>query len=141
MDYSLTYFGILILTGLLAGVINTLAGGGSNLTLPALMLTGMPADVANATNRVGVFLQCVVGVRGYSHHGKVQTDDVAWVLVPNIIGGVIGAQFGTMIGAKLKAEQLRILLALMVLLVCAKLAFDLIVEPAELFSLGVAGGH
>jgi uncharacterized membrane protein YfcA len=54
---------------------------------------------------------------------------------------VIGAQFGTMIGAKLKAEQLRILLALMVLLVCAKLAMDLIVEPSELFSLGVAGGH
>jgi uncharacterized membrane protein YfcA len=58
-----------------------------------------------------------------------------------LIGGVIGAQFGTMIGAKLKAEQLRILLALMVLLVCAKLAFDLIVEPSELFNLGVAGGH
>ena len=58
-----------------------------------------------------------------------------------MIGGVIGAQFGTMIGAKLKAEQLRILLALMVLLVCAKLAFDLVVEPSELFSLGVAGGH
>jgi hypothetical protein len=46
-----------------------------------------------------------------------------------------------LIGAKLKAEQLRILLALMVLLVCAKLAFDLIVEPSELFSLGVPGGH
>ena len=58
-----------------------------------------------------------------------------------LVGGVIGAQFGTMIGAKLKAEQLRILLAIMVLVVCAKLAFDLIVEPAEIFNLSVAGGH
>ena len=52
---SLLYFAVLAITGLIAGVINVLAGGGSNLTLPALMLTGMPADVANATNRVGVF--------------------------------------------------------------------------------------
>ena len=65
MEYSLSYLVILALTGLVAGVINTLAGGGSNLTLPALMITGMPADIANATNRVGVFLQCLVGVRGF----------------------------------------------------------------------------
>ena len=41
----------------------------------------------------------------------------------------------------MKAEQLRILLALMVLLVCGKLAFDLLVMPAELYSVGAAGGH
>ena len=58
-----------------------------------------------------------------------------------LVGGVIGAQFGTMIGSKLKAEQLRILLAAMVLLVCGKLAFDLVVQPSELFSLGKASGH
>ena len=48
-------FRLMIGTGFLAGIINTLAGGGSNLTLPALMVMGMPADIANATNRVGVF--------------------------------------------------------------------------------------
>ena len=45
---------VLVVIGLMAGVINTLAGGGSNLSLPALMMTGLPADVANATNRVAV---------------------------------------------------------------------------------------
>ena len=45
------------------------------------------------------------------------------------------------IGTRLKAEQLRILLALLVLLVCGKLAFDLLVMPSELFTLGAAGAH
>jgi len=56
-----------------------------------------------------------------------------------LVGGVIGAQVGTRIGVKMKAEQLRILLALMVLAVCGKLAFDLLVQPSELFTLGAAG--
>ena len=58
-----------------------------------------------------------------------------------LVGGVIGAQVGARIGVHLKAEQLRILLALMVLAVCFKLAFDLLIMPSELFSIGAAGGH
>jgi len=57
-----------------------------------------------------------------------------------IIGGVVGAQIGTRVGLKLKAEQLRILLALLVLAVCGKIAFDLLWPPAELYSISVAGG-
>jgi uncharacterized membrane protein YfcA len=52
-----------------------------------------------------------------------------------ILGGVIGAQFGTTLGARLKAEQLRILLALLVLAVAGKIALDLLLEPVELYSL------
>ncbi|MEO1705919.1 MAG: sulfite exporter TauE/SafE family protein, partial [Pseudomonadota bacterium] len=58
-----------------------------------------------------------------------------------LIGGVIGAQVGTIIGARLKAEQLRILLAGMVLLVCGNLALDLLLEPAELYSIASGAGH
>ncbi|MGM0632833.1 MAG: sulfite exporter TauE/SafE family protein [Pseudomonadota bacterium] len=77
--------------GFVAGWINTLAGGGSNLTLPMLMLLGLPADVANGTNRVAVFLQCMVGVRGFNHYGKLDTAAILPILVPNLLGGVIGA--------------------------------------------------
>jgi len=91
MDYSIGYFVILIFTGFIAGIINTLAGGGSNLTLPALMLTGMPADVANATNRVGVLLQCAVGVKGFHRHGKLDSQDMLLVLIPSLLGGLIGS--------------------------------------------------
>ena len=58
-----------------------------------------------------------------------------------LLGGVVGAQVGTTIGTRLKAEQLRILLALMVLVVCGKLALDLLIQPSELYSLGTAGAH
>jgi hypothetical protein len=58
-----------------------------------------------------------------------------------LIGGVVGAQLGAQLGTRLKAEQLRILLALMVLAVCGKLAADLLLQPAELYSVGEAGAH
>lgn len=88
---ELALYGLLALTGLLAGVINTLAGGGSNLTIPALMLLGLPADVANATNRVGVFLQSVAGVHGFRRHGMLDSADTWPVLLPNLLGGAVGA--------------------------------------------------
>ena len=81
----------LVLTGFVAGIINTLAGGGSNLTIPALMVMGLPADVANATNRVGVFLQSIAGLRGFHRYGKLDTSDAVPILVPNLLGGALGA--------------------------------------------------
>ena len=53
-----------------------------------------------------------------------------------LIGGVIGAQIGVGLATRLRAEQLRILLALLVVGVCLKLAADLVIRPAELYSLG-----
>ncbi len=90
-EYNLFFILLLIFTGLLAGVINTLAGGGSNLTVPALMIMGLPADVANATNRVGVLLQCAVGIKGFDRHGILPRHDMLAILVPTLLGGLLGA--------------------------------------------------
>lgn len=91
MEYDLVLLIVLALMGLVAGWINTLAGGGSNLTLPMLMVLGLPPDVANGTNRVGVFLQGVVAVRGFHKYGRLDTQSIWPILVPNLIGGAIGA--------------------------------------------------
>ncbi|KLV08753.1 sulfite exporter TauE/SafE family protein [Photobacterium ganghwense] len=91
MDISWFHLGLLVSTGFLAGIINTLAGGGSNLTLPALMVMGMPAEVANATNRVGVVLQGLTALLGFRHHGKLDASDTGGIMVPTIIGGLLGA--------------------------------------------------
>ena len=90
---DITYFEIiaLIATGILAGSINTIAGGGSNLSLPVLMLLGLPADIANGTNRVAVMLQCIVGLKGYDEHGALHRAAIFPVLMPTCLGGVIGA--------------------------------------------------
>ncbi len=91
MDYNIPLLFVLALVGFLAGGINTVAGGGSNLTLPVLMLLGLPPDVANGTNRVAVVLQCVVGVRGFRQHGRLDVPAIWPILIPNLLGGVIGA--------------------------------------------------
>jgi uncharacterized membrane protein YfcA len=57
-----------------------------------------------------------------------------------IISGVIGAQYGAAAGARLKGEQLRLLLAALVLLVCARIGWDLVVTPPELFSITTTFG-
>lgn len=56
-----------------------------------------------------------------------------------MVGGVVGAQFGAAAGARLRGEQFRFLLAVLVLAVCVRMAWGLIATPSELFSLGVAG--
>ena len=129
-----------VLVGIVVGILAAIMGvGGGFVMVPAMIyLLGMPTKVV-----VGTSLFQIIFVTAFTtmlHATTNYTVDMV-LAVLLLVGGVIGAQFGTMIGAKLKAEQLRILLALMVLLVCAKLAFDLIVQPSELFSLGTVGGH
>ncbi len=93
MDYELSLLAVsaLLAAGLVGGFINTLAGGGSMLTLPALMMLGMPADLANATNRIGVLLQSVTGVRGFREAGRLDSGAVMPVLMPSLAGALVGA--------------------------------------------------
>ena len=91
MDYSLLHILVLLVLGYFAGIINILAGGGSNLTLPALMILGMPADVANATNRIGIFLQGAWGIKGFHGHGALPLHDIRDIFIPLGIGGILGA--------------------------------------------------
>ena len=69
-----------------------------------------------------------------------QTVDVMLALLL-LVGAVIGAQVGTIVGSKLRGEQLRGLLALMVLVVCGKIVFDLLVTPEELYVIATGGRH
>ncbi len=91
MPYDMLLLLILALLGFAAGWINTIAGGGSNLTLPMLMVLGLPPDVANGTNRVAVALQCLVAVRGFNRYGQLDRPAIVSVLIPTLIGSAIGA--------------------------------------------------
>ena len=70
---------------------------------------------------------------------STQTVDVVLALLL-LTGGVIGAQIGVRVGVRLQGEQLRGLLALMVLGVCVKIGYDLVVTPVDLYTIGL-GGH
>jgi len=80
-----------ILGGFLAGVINTLAGSGSLITLPILIFLGLPAYVANGTNRLGVVLQTIVSVFTLYKRGNLELKGSVWLIVPAILGAIPGA--------------------------------------------------
>ena len=84
-------YGALIFAGVAAGFINTMAGGGSLLTLPALMLLGLPANVANGTNRLSVVTQSLSGVLGFHREKKLETRAMLPVAAPTVIGALFGA--------------------------------------------------
>ena len=130
-----------LLVGLFVGVLAAIMGvGGGFIMVPAMIyLLGMPTKVV-----VGTSLFQIIFVTGFAtlmHATTNYTVDMV-LAVLLLVGGVIGAQIGTRIGVRMKAEQLRILLSLMVLAVCGKLAFDLLVMPSELYSIADArAGH
>ena len=78
--------------GFVAGFINTLAGSGSLVTLPLLIFIGLPANVANGTNRVAILLQNVVGVSSFRQQKMLNLRRGLMLAVPAIVGSVIGAQ-------------------------------------------------
>ena len=90
-EFSLLIMLLIVVTGVISGFINTLAGGGSMVTLPALMLLGMPADIANGTNRVGVLMQSVTGARGFDKQDRLDKGAIIPVLVPTVVGALVGS--------------------------------------------------
>ncbi|MCB0846671.1 MAG: sulfite exporter TauE/SafE family protein [Bacteroidetes bacterium] len=87
--------------GVLTGVINTLAGSGSLITLPIfIFLCGLPPTVANGTNRIGALIQSGAGVLTYKQTGKFETKGVAWLVVPSILGAIVGALIATDLNEK-----------------------------------------
>lgn len=77
--------------GVLAGFINTLAGGGGLLILPLLMLSGMGAALANGTMRVAVLIQSAEAVRQFNKRGSMPFADLPAILVPSLLGTLVGA--------------------------------------------------
>lgn len=124
MEINLTAILLLSAAGFFAGIINTLAGGGSNLTLPALMVLGLPADIANGTNRVAIVLQCIVGVKGFDKHNALDRPAVRPILVPTIMGGLVGS----LAAAFIPATQLKPILLLTILAMSA----IILIQPSTL---------
>lgn len=128
-----------VLIGIGVGILTAIMGvGGGFIMVPAMIyLLGMPTKVV-----IGTSLFQIIFVTAFTtmlHAVTNQTVDVV-LAVLLLLGGVIGAQIGAQIGVKLKAEQLRILLAVLVLSVCGKLALDLLLTPSEIYSIDAAGG-
>ncbi len=124
--------------GAAIGFLSSIMGvGGGFIMVPALIyLLKVPTNVV-----VGTSLFHIIFVSAFTtvvHSTTNQTVDIVLAVVL-MVGGVAGAQYGAKAGQKLRGEQLRALLGLLVLAVALRLAFDLFVAPPNLYSLGVAG--
>ena len=122
--------------GLMVGILVSIMGvGGGFIMVPALIyLLHVPTNVV-----IGTSLYQIIFVTAFTtvlQSSANHTVDIILALVL-MIGGVIGAQFGAAAGQRLRGDQLRALLGLLVLAVCLRLAFDLIVTPPELYSLAL----
>jgi len=84
---------VVFIVGIIAGFINTLAGGGSLLTLPILIFLGLPTAVANGTNRLAIITQCLFAVTGFKRKGVSNFKLSLLLSVPALFGAIIGAQF------------------------------------------------
>ena len=107
--------------------------GGGFILVPAMIyLLGMPTYTVIGTS----LFQIIFVTANITILQSVQTQTVDFVLAGLLlVGAVIGAQFGARVGTLLRGEQLRGLLALIVLAVCLKLVFDLVITPEDVFSV------
>jgi uncharacterized protein len=87
---SLAGLSALVAVGFLAAILNVIAAGGSFLTLPLLLFLGLPATVANGTNRVGVLAQNISAVVGFHHHNVLPLRWALSVSVATVAGAAIG---------------------------------------------------
>jgi uncharacterized membrane protein YfcA len=127
------------LIGAFVGFLAAIMGvGGGFVMVPALIyLLRVPTNVVVGTSLFQtVFVAAAATVL---HAGTIASVDIVLAAVL-MFGGVVGAQFGASAGSQLKGEQLRLLLAAIVLLVCLRLGWDLVVTPKELYSLAQTGG-
>ncbi|WP_170452267.1 sulfite exporter TauE/SafE family protein [Ruegeria arenilitoris] len=128
-----------ILVGFGVGILSAIMGvGGGFIMVPAMIyILGMPTKVV-----IGTSLFQIIFVAGFTTMIHASTNfsvDIVLALFL-LIGGVVGAQFGSMVGARLKAEQLRVLLAVLVMIVAGKVGLELIVAPTEFYSLSELAG-
>ncbi|MCH9806121.1 MAG: sulfite exporter TauE/SafE family protein [Alphaproteobacteria bacterium] len=131
-----------LLIGAFVGLLGAIMGvGGGFIIVPAMIyILRVPTNVVVGTSLFQILF--VTSATTILHAVQNYTVDIVLALIL-MVGGVIGAQFGAVAGEKLKGEQLRFLLAGLVLLVCVRVAWNLVVMPGELYSIAspVGGGH
>lgn len=139
------------IVGFVSGYINTLAGSGSLITLPLLILLGLPANVANGTNRIGILVQSIVSVATFKRRGALPAVGTWRIVVPSVIGAAVGAALAVDLDETLLRRTIGLLMIVMLVVVLVKpnrwLAehatgreSNAALQAAAFFVIGVYGG-
>lgn len=149
MEYE---FVLLILVGFIAGFINTIAGGGTLLTMPMLIFMGLPANIANGTNRVAILIQTAIGIKGFQSKGITTHPFSIYLGLSAFFGSLIGAQIAVDINGAIFNKILAIIMVLVIIMMLLqpKISITELVERTTgkhlyisiiiFFFLGIYGG-
>ena len=138
MDISPLQYLLAILAGIVAGIINTLAGSGSAVTLPMLLFLGLEPNSANATNRIGVIIQNIVGITTFARSGRLQLRSDSGQPVPESIldadslrfglwlsgAGMLGAIVGAYVATLLDRNAMNLAIGGMLIVVLVTIFFN-----------------
>ena len=142
---------ILLICGVIAGFINTVAGGGSLLTLPILIFMGLPSNIANGTNRIAIFMQNIFSISGYKSRGVSDFKYSSLLSVSALIGSIIGAKIAINIDEDMFNKILSVVIIIVVLtIIYNKKTFNInsenisiekkIISVIMFFFIGIYGG-
>lgn len=112
----------LVVTGLMVGFINTLAGGGTIISLSLLMFMGLPPAMANGTNRLAVLFQVMTSSAGFKKQGVLDVRKGNYLGIPTVIGSILGSWMAIDINEQVWAKAVAVAMIGML--------FFLFVKPA-----------
>ena len=118
MDYI-----FIIGVGMISGFLNVVAAGGSLLTLPLLMFFGLPAAEANATNRIGIFMQNVVSVSTFKKNNRLDVRGGMLLAIPTLLGAFAGAY----IAVDMDDKTFKVIIAIIMLV----MSVSMIMKPKK----------
>lgn len=110
----------LIVSGVLVGFINTLAGGGTAISIVVLMMLGLPANVANGTNRIAVIFQNITSVQAFNKQKLLPWRKALLLALPTIIGSIIGAWIAVDINEAFFRKAMAVIMLVMLFFVIVK---------------------
>ena len=131
------FYLIVILIGFAAGFINTLAGGGSSLTIPLLIFLGLPVNMANGTNRIAILLQNIVGTSSFAKEKAIDFKKSVPLVVASILGAIPGALIANDLDELMMQRIVGVILIIILILVIFKPAIWLKPDAEKIRSKNV----
>jgi len=110
----------LITAGLLVGFINTLAGGGSIISLSVLMMLGLPANLANGTNRIAITIQTLTATTSFKQQKVLETRKALLLSIPAVLGSLLGAWFAVDIQEDVFEKAIGVIMLIMLVFILYK---------------------
>lgn len=119
------HYVLLIVVGFAVGFINTVAGGGTLLSLPVLIFLGLPPNVANGTNRVAILIQTAFATAGFKSKGVTTFPFNTYLGVSALLGAIIGASIAVDIDGAVFNKILAVIMIAVILIIVFKPKIDL----------------